>query len=123
MLKNKANNKKGFTLAELLIVVAIIGILVAISMPILTSRLNDARTNTNEANERAAKAVAVAEFLGETKTSDVDYYFDADAGVLKQESEKSTITAYGQGSEKGNIIKITLNSAGEVEIDWVAPTP
>ena len=41
MLKNKANNKKGFTLAELLIVVAIIGILVAISMPILTSRLNE----------------------------------------------------------------------------------
>ena len=122
MLKNKVNGKKGFTLAELLIVVAIIGILVAISMPILTSRLNDARTNTNEANERAAKAVAVAEFLGETKTAGT-YYFDADAGVLKKESEKSTITAYGQGSEKGNIIKITLDSAGKVDIDWVAPTP
>ena len=31
------NRKKGFTLAELLIVVAIIGVLVAISIPIFTS--------------------------------------------------------------------------------------
>ena len=30
-------NKKGFTLAELLIVVAIIGVLVAISIPIFTT--------------------------------------------------------------------------------------
>ena len=30
-------NKKGFTLAELLIVVAIIGVLVAISIPIFTA--------------------------------------------------------------------------------------
>ena len=47
-------NKKGFTLAELLIVVAIIGVLVAISIPIFNNQLRKARLATNQANARAA---------------------------------------------------------------------
>ena len=41
--KINRENKKGFTLAELLIVVAIIGVLVAISIPIFTSQLEKSR--------------------------------------------------------------------------------
>ena len=43
MLKKIKENKKGFTLAELLIVVAIIAVLVAISIPILSSQLEKSR--------------------------------------------------------------------------------
>ena len=57
------NNKKGFTLAELLIVVAIIGVLVAISIPIFTKQLRKARLAANQANARAAYASAVAQRL------------------------------------------------------------
>ena len=39
MFKKAKENKKGFTLAELLIVVAIIAVLVAISIPIFTAQL------------------------------------------------------------------------------------
>lgn len=39
----KLKSTKGFTLAELLIVVAIIGVLVAISIPIFTSQLEKSR--------------------------------------------------------------------------------
>ena len=46
----KRNNKKGFTLAELLIVVAIIAVLVAIAIPIFTSQLEKSRESTDLAN-------------------------------------------------------------------------
>ena len=63
LLKKARENKKGFTLAELLVVVAIVGILVAISIPVFTAQLGKARRATNQANLRAAKAAAVAEIL------------------------------------------------------------
>lgn len=50
------NNKRGFTLAELLVVVAIIAVLVAISIPIFSSQLEKARQATDLANIRAAYA-------------------------------------------------------------------
>lgn len=74
MFKKLRKNEKGFTLAELLIVVAIIGVLVAISIPIFTSQLKKARLATNQANARAAHAALVAELLDEQKTAgEADY--------------------------------------------------
>ena len=52
----KMNNKRGFTLAELLIVVAIIAVLVAISIPVFTSQLERAREATDLSNIRSAYA-------------------------------------------------------------------
>ena len=47
-------NKKGFTLAELMVVVAIIGVLVAVSVPIFNSQLEKSREATDLANVRSA---------------------------------------------------------------------
>lgn len=63
LMKKVRGNKKGFTLAELLVVVAIVGILVAISIPVFTAQLSKARKATNQANLRAAKAAAIAAYL------------------------------------------------------------
>ena len=66
----KKLNKKGFTLAELLIVVAIIAVLVAISIPIFTTQLEKSREATDAANIRAAYAQASVEVLeGEADVS------------------------------------------------------
>ena len=54
---------KGFTLAELLIVVAIIAVLVAISIPIFTTKLEKSREATDAANIRSAYAEVVAAAL------------------------------------------------------------
>lgn len=59
----KKLNKKGFTLAELLVVVAIIGVLVAISIPIFTAQLNNAKYATDLANARSIYAEMQADYL------------------------------------------------------------
>lgn len=63
----KKMNKKGFTLAELLIVVAIIAVLVAISIPIFSAQLEKAKEATDMANIRSAYAEVVAKYLGDSK--------------------------------------------------------
>ena len=56
-------NNKGFTLAELLIVVAIIAVLVAIAIPIFSAQLEKSREATDIANVRSAYATLVADYL------------------------------------------------------------
>ena len=56
-------NKKGFTLAELLIVVAIIAVLVAISIPIFSKLLEKSRDAVTIANIRNAYAEAMTEYV------------------------------------------------------------
>ena len=71
-MKNKENrmNKRGFTLAELLIVVAIIGVLVAISIPVFNGQLEKSRQATAMANLRAAYAEAAAAYITDDYSSD-----------------------------------------------------
>lgn len=64
------NRKQGFTLAELLIVVAIIGVLVAVSVPIFTAQRRKAVDAVNKANIRAAKAMALAKFYDDQTVYD-----------------------------------------------------
>ena len=59
----KKMNKKGFTLMEVLIVVAIIAVLVAIAIPVMTNQLEKAREATDAANLRAAYAEIMTEVL------------------------------------------------------------
>ncbi len=59
----KKRNSKGFTLAELLIVVAIIGVLTAIAIPVFTAQLEKSREAVDAANIRAMYAVVMADAL------------------------------------------------------------
>ena len=115
-MKKLFKNKKGFTLMEMLIVVAIIVILVAVSMPVFTSQLEKAKTATDDANIRAAKAVAVAEYLA--PDSDIitskTYYYDAAKGSL-QPDNNTGITGYGKATAvKDEVIVVTYSSEGVV---------
>ena len=73
-MMKKRNNKKGFTLAELLIVVAIIAVLVAIAIPIFTAQLEKSREGTDAANIRSAYAEVMADAVSGTLPDDMDKY-------------------------------------------------
>lgn len=128
-LKKQLKNNKGFTLAELLIVVAIIAILVAISVPVFTGKLEESRTATDKANMRAAKSAALTEYLSlQEIDANKEYYFNAETGKLVESN--SGIAAYGQSKEpitgatnapKGNVLKIVVETNGDVIMSWVAP--
>lgn len=62
-------NNKGFTLAELLIVVAIIAVLVAIAIPVFTTQLEKSREATDIANLRSGYAAAVTEYLAKGQSA------------------------------------------------------
>ena len=64
----KKNNNKGFTLAELLIVVAIIAVLTAIAIPVFTTQLEKSREATDMANVRSAYASIVSQYLTNADT-------------------------------------------------------
>lgn len=69
MLK-KLTNKKGFTLMEMLIVVAIIAVLVAIAIPTFNNALEKSREATDAANLRAAYAECAVAVIGDTANKD-----------------------------------------------------
>lgn len=96
--KMRENGKKGFTLAELLIVVAIIAVLVAISNPIFSAQLEKSREATDVANIRSAYAEVSADMLtndSSNKTVNV---------VAKQKKDKWQGTDYSKDNSEKNTI-------------------
>ena len=115
LLKKFRENKKGFTLAELLVVVAIVGILVAISIPVFTAQLGKAREATNNANLRAAKAAAVSEYLtGENNNSQSGFYkYDVSTGDVEvltadPSNGKTQAVINAKNNETGAVSKTTV---------------
>lgn len=119
-LKKRLKSQGGFTLIEMLIVVAIIAILVAVSIPLVNSSLERARVATDAANERAAKAEATIDYLSENLTfssGPVIKFYDADSGTLVDEGNANP--PYGKCQyHNGGILKVEITEKGVVTVTW-----
>jgi prepilin-type N-terminal cleavage/methylation domain-containing protein len=126
----KLKHTGGFTLIEMLIVVAIIAILIAVSIPTVNTSLEKSREATDAANERAAKAAATIAFLTGDLPGAADPtqvyrvgYFDAVTGTLVTDH---TGLSYGKCKEhKGDFLCVMIwvnpnatYSAGTVTVQW-----
>ena len=131
----KMEHKSGFTLAELLIVVAVIGVLVAVAMPVFGRQLEKSRQAVDVANMRNAYAVAVADFLSDGRTGKFSYDAASNAlldsgspdGYGRSSAEVDWTTVYSlpfQASGIANsdgvahVLSVTVADDGAVSMTW-----
>lgn len=72
-LRNLHREEEGFTLIELLIVIAIIAVIAAIAIPMVASRIDDAREAADKANVRTLQSLVDQYYIDNDK-------FPIDAG-------------------------------------------
>ena len=101
MLK-KFTNKKGFTLMEMLIVVAIIGILIAIAIPTFSNALTKARISADEANVRSYYAEVMTNYMLKDSADKDKKLSDYVTGTTPEykADKKDKITAVSVGGAK-----------------------
>lgn len=105
-MERKKKSVSGFTLAELLIVVAIIAVLVAIAIPIFTSQLEKSREAVDLSDVRSAYAeVMMAAITGDTTAS---YTKDAKQTIYKSQ---------------GNVYSITVQPLKQKQDGWQTAQP
>lgn len=85
-LKEKLNNKKGFTLVELIVVIVIILILAAVLIPNVMRYINEAR--------KSAVQSEASSYLTELQGYEAEYYakYDADLSTTNWSSAGYTLT-------------------------------
>lgn len=106
-LMGKLREKKGFTLAELLIVVAIIAVLVAIAIPIFTNQLEKAREATDVANIR--------DYYAEVAVALLDGTLDKDHTSATMSGGVTATYATGSGSYT---VSLTLPKVNQTQSTW-----
>ena len=115
-------NSKGFTLMEMLIVVAIIAILVAIMIPTLTTQLERARETADLANIRSAYAEATVDALTNgagTGTSKPVTITQTGAGFkyvtdIPSYLQTATWTSVVEGLKKDDTVIVSIDAEGAV---------
>ena len=89
----RSERTQGFTLMEMLIVVAIIAVLVAIAIPVFNGQLERGRQATDAANARSAYAAAVTQWMSDGQSGEATYVFTGASAVEK--SKAGSVDGYG----------------------------
>ncbi len=136
-LKAKLKKQGGFTMVELLIVVAIIAILVAVSIPMMNSALESSCEAVDQANERDARGLAITAYMTIEEGSPDDmginkavgtaggsaYYTvnaDDNLGALVKDKPDE---GYGQGTAAGKVTEVRTDKVIKVTLKEDATAP
>lgn len=106
MIKRVREEKGGFTLAELLIVVAIILVLVAVAVPVFMGAQDEANKAVGQSAERSIKAAAA-----------VDYTFYQPTGAKDTDGK---IYYHAKVNKKGDVTDLAAGKGGTAYTDYVA---
>lgn len=107
LLKKYKKNEKGFTLIEMIVVIAIIGVLAAILVPTMNGYISDAQESKREANARTlytASQAAVTSVMA-----------DGTAVVAGTVNESTTINAEGTFDQKVKAKVVDLMGADSLD--------
>ena len=131
----KKSNKKGFTLVELIVVIAIMAILAAVLVPTVTSKVKEAKKSAAESDAQAlAKSFSLA--LAESKEDcntlaaakalfeKAGYTFETDTNTIKTKNDTFTIgfTAATTTAPAKVTITGTIDGLEAVSVNVGSPT-
>ncbi len=121
-IRHKGTSRKGFTLPEMLIVIAIIAVLVAIAIPIFTSQMESAREAVDKANLRAAKSQAVTEYLLNNETDEKTYVITVDNKENMKAAVGDTGGMVGQSDKVDEEpLRVTVTGGAVTSTTWDSP--
>jgi len=105
------NNKKGFTLIELVVVIAIIAILTAIAVPMFANAQKKARETADQANQRVLKGAA-AMYLAEKGVPTTE--------VVWISSSTDALQYVEEWPDKPYEYTVTIKTDGTIEVTTIS---
>lgn len=113
----KRRNTKGFTLGEVLLVVAIISALTAIGIPSLMKEIDKAKLRVDQAHVQEAVSMATSQYAADHTEGKRWYYYDANRSEIKKDTSEG-IRGYGKSTKEPykHNTHVTDNSSSSIPV-------
>ena len=119
--KLKHNKKRGFTLIELMVIIAILAMLTAILIPSMIGYLNNAKKATANANARTiyiAAAAAITDCTASGNAGSIANITNSEVSALKTGSEFEKRIAVMLGDTFTGKISVNIESGNITSAQW-----